>query len=212
MMFRIQRVSATAIVAVAASVAALAPSASAASFPSLRAQLDGASSTLPTTALSTTDLQLLTRTSASSLEVGYPATRNVESHGRLKPVKTAACAKTTYHLRLVADQRDALTIARADLPGAQLEGSEALSPSVNTPLDPAAPLTPSRAWREKTTIQGTFKAERQGVSVDTMVLGGKRFARILTTTSRIASKVADRCATGSAFQFGPTTMDLIRLG
>jgi hypothetical protein len=181
-------------------------------FPSLKATLGSASSTLPTTTLSTTDLQLLGHSSAAVLEVGYPATRNAESHGHLKPVKTTACAKTTYQLRLVADQRDALTVARADLPGAQLEGSEATSPSLNAPLDPAAPLTPSRAWRVKTTIQGTFKAERQGVSVDTMVLAGKRVARILTTTTRIASKGADRCATGSAYQFGPTTLDLIRLG
>jgi hypothetical protein len=210
MMFRLSRVSTLAI-AVAVS-AVVAPAAGAKPFPSLKATLGGASSTLPTTALSTTDLQLLGRSSASSLEVGYPATRNVESHGHLKAVKTTACAKTTYHLRIVADQRDALTIARADLPGAQTEGSEATTPSLNTALDPAAPLTPSRAWRVKTTIQGTFRAEQQGVSVDTMTLGGKKVARILTTTSRIASKGADRCATGSAYQFGPTTIDLVRLG
>jgi hypothetical protein len=211
-MLRSLRPLVAAALAVAAPGALMAASAGAAPFPSLRAQLGGASSTLPTTALSTTDLQLLGRPSAASLEVGYPATRNVESHGHLKAVKTTACAKTTYHLRLVADQRDALTIARTDLPGAQIEGSEAATPSLNTPLDPPASIPASRAWRVKTTIQGTFKAERQGVSVDTMVLGGRPVARILTTTSRIASRQADRCATGSAYQFGPTTIDLIRLG
>jgi hypothetical protein len=148
------------------------------------------------------DFRVLTRTSASSLTLGYPR----KDHAKI-------CAKATYRLRLVPGAADAVAYVRGALPQAKDEGVVTSATGGRVLGEPGA--TTTRAWRLYHDIRRSSRLVVKGVAASPVSVstghGSEAALRVLTLSAKMIH-AGGACGGTNTFTVGPGILETLAIG
>lgn len=144
------------------------------------------------------DYQVVRRPSASSVTLGFPATRIVTRDGRRVRVRARPCALSTFRLSVVGGTADPATVARAHEPQAQKESVETEESRVVA----VSRLRTEIVDNSRTLTVDGVRAARvgSGTTVSRLVLTGRTLRQ------------GYPCATANRYTLGPDLEDSLKIG
>jgi hypothetical protein len=155
---------------------------------------------LPLDGYSRATFQVLERSSAATVVLGYPAYETRQINGERRQVRAKPCARTRLTLSLQPPVADPLTYVRQVLPTATTEAVQTDAPFASAPV---------AAWREFATIEGSRTLRIRAIAARQYTGDVRGLVRLDMQARTVAVRIP--CASPSHFTIGPDVESVLTL-